>query len=86
MFYPKHRKSFSSWGSNGLRGGGYSVGYSRVTVYNIDSNEVELDRAVYNYINIPDKNLYYTWEEKLLSGGIDRSIKDETSSLVSGIV
>ena len=84
MFYPRYRKSFDMWGSNGLRGDGYSVGYSKVTVYNIDPSGAELDKSIYNYINIPDKNLYYTWEDILSSGEVGRSVKDENPNGING--
>lgn len=63
MFYPRYRKDHMSIGINGLRGEGYSVGYSKVHVKDLDLNGNELGKTVFEYINKPDKNLFYTWAE-----------------------
>jgi len=63
MFYPRYRNSWKSISSNGLRGGGYSVGYSKVNVLDIDNNGNALGRTEFEYINKPDKNLFYTWRD-----------------------
>jgi YD repeat-containing protein len=59
MFYPRYRKAYNIVSSEGLRGGGYSVGYSKVFVSDIDNNGHILGKTEYEYINKPDKNLYY---------------------------
>ncbi len=63
MFYPRYRSEWNYLGKNGLRGGGYSVGYSTVYVIDVDSQGEETGKACYEYINKPDKNLYYTWQD-----------------------
>lgn len=85
MFYPRYAKNAISTGSNGLRGGGYSVGYSQVYVSDIDQSGNELGKTIYSYINKPDKNLYYTWEEKLPNSSYSGlKAKDENPSGIGG--
>ena len=63
MFYPRYRNSYISVSSNGLRGGGFSVGYSKVNVFDMDKNGNTLGKTEFEYINKPDKNLFYTWDD-----------------------
>ncbi|MBP1615011.1 MAG: hypothetical protein H6Q13_2459 [Bacteroidetes bacterium] len=77
MFYPRYRKDYHSIGSNGLRGSGYSVGYTVVNVEDIDKNGNRIGLSKYEYINTPDKNLYYTWWDGDLPYGTGQKAKDE---------
>ncbi|MCD8177594.1 MAG: hypothetical protein LUE98_09270 [Tannerellaceae bacterium] len=72
MNYPHYRKDYKSIGSNGLRGNGYSVGYSKVKV-STDSREA----VTYEYINIPDLHLIYKWWDNQDAYGKGIKAKDE---------
>ncbi|GHV18549.1 hypothetical protein FACS1894169_15300 [Bacteroidia bacterium] len=84
MFYPRYRRDSKTIGSNGLRGGGYSVGYS--TVHIIDYNKLgsQIGRTVYEYINIPDKVINYSWIDKSISYDSAIKSKDENPSGLDG--
>ena len=79
MFYPRYNKDHMSVGTNGLRGTGYSVGYSTVHVVDINKEAVPLGRTVYEYINIPDIAINYTWIDKFVADriGYDSAIKSK---------
>ncbi|MDU1893064.1 MAG: RHS repeat domain-containing protein [Dysgonomonas sp.] len=84
MFYPRYSKSWDTMGSNGLRGGGASVGYS--SIYEFDTNQKGsyLGGTLYEYINIPDKNLFYEWWDRTLPYGTGPRVKDENPSGIGG--
>jgi YD repeat-containing protein len=84
MFYPRYRNNYNSHSSNGLRGGGYSVGYSKVHVADIDKNGNRLGKAVFEYINIPDQNLFYTWQDQSVALASRIRAKDENPSGIGG--
>lgn len=85
MFYPRYRSAWNKIGMSGLRGGGYSVGYSAVHVIDTDGSGVGIGQTFYAYINKPDKNLYYTWEDLSISDPLSRpQAKDENPSGIGG--
>lgn len=88
MFYPRYNKGYRSVGPNGLRGNGYSVGYSTVHVINVNKEAAQIGRTVYEYINIPDVAINYTWIDQFVSdrSGYDSAIKakDENPSGLDG--
>jgi len=77
MFYPRYKYAMYKLSSNGLRGGGFSVGYSKVTILDIDNMNNLLGKKEYTYINYPDKNLFYTWKDNFSSPNCLLSSKDE---------
>lgn len=79
MFYPRYNKDHISVGTNGLRGTGYSVGYSTVHVVDINKEAVPIGRTVYEYINIPDLAINYTWIDKFVADriGYDSAMKSK---------
>ncbi|MDD3687973.1 MAG: hypothetical protein PHE56_14585, partial [Bacteroidales bacterium] len=64
MAYPHYQYAFGKIGAQGLLNNSYSVGYSEVTVFDVNSLNIQIGKNKYKYINIPNKNLYYTWEEQ----------------------
>ncbi|UIR57752.1 hypothetical protein LZQ00_07990 [Sphingobacterium sp. SRCM116780] len=63
MFYPRYMKNRLYQTSDGGRGNGFSVGYSSVYVTDVDLiNGSKNGVALYEYINKPDKNLYYNFK------------------------
>lgn len=78
MSYPHYRNSWKSIGGQGLLNNSYSVGYSEVSVFNVNKLNILVDKIKYKFINIPNKNLYYSWNEQI-SGvpiEINRKVKD----------
>ncbi|WP_333625478.1 hypothetical protein [Sphingobacterium siyangense] len=63
MFQPRYRKNRGYETSEGLRGNGYSVGYSKVYITDIDPIDNKKNGVtLYEYINKPDRNLYYKFD------------------------
>lgn len=80
MFYPRYRKDWDIIGSSGLRGNGYSVGYSKVYVFDTDSKGKYSGGILHEYINTPDKNLFYTWGDYELPYNSYPRVKDANPS------
>ena len=62
MEYPRYRMYGQEYRENGLRGSGYSVGYSVVTVMEYDRGDEIVGRSVYEYVNKPNKYIEYSWK------------------------
>lgn len=81
MFYPRYRKNWQTIGMDGLRGGGYSVGYSTVHVVDFNKNKEQIGRILYEYTNIPDLVLNYSWANNYYPY---RESKDESPTGLGG--
>lgn len=78
MSLPRYNIGYDKYCSNGLRNTGYSVGYSRVYVSEVDKSGVSNGTIGYEYINKPDSNLYYRWEVRdSRSGRVSERSVDE---------
>lgn len=77
MAYPRYRQDYNSVGIDGFREEGYSVGYSVVYIEDIDKNGKKIGLQEFNYINKPDKHLYYSWWDDILPYGTGIKAKDE---------
>ena len=67
MSYPRYVIYDSNKGrlkaiSNGIRDNGASVGYSEVSIFDKDKDNKEIARTTYKFINKPDSNLYYFFD------------------------
>lgn len=84
MFYPRYNKSYKSVGTDGLRGAGYSVGYSTVHVIDVNKGANQIGGTIYEYINIPDLAINYSWYDKYVSSAVAMRVKDENPSGIAG--
>ncbi|MCD8030099.1 MAG: RHS repeat protein [Bacteroides sp.] len=64
MYHPNYQTRQEpgdpSYSSEGIRGEGYSVGYSQVDVCDMENGKM-ISKTSYNFFNKPDKNLCYNW-------------------------
>lgn len=65
MSFPRYNTGFRTYSSNALRNNGHSVGYSKVIVTDMDNVGNSYGRVEYEYINKPDSNYCYSWENTL---------------------
>lgn len=84
MFYPRYRVDHNRLASDGLRGGGPSVGYSCVFEIDMDASGNEVGKTSYTYINKPDRNLGYSWQHKRHNGEVIYASKDENPKGIDG--
>lgn len=70
MSFPRYNTGFRTYSSNALRNNGYSVGYSKVSVTDLDNSGNSCGKVEYEYINKPDSNYCYSWESTLVDLGI----------------
>lgn len=87
MGFPRYNTDHQVVGSNGVRGGGYSVGYSQVYVSDIDPQSKITGYTSYVYVNKPDKRLCYSWDlNNTYPGakGLAVRSKDENPSGIGG--
>lgn len=66
MSYPRYNTGYLTYSSNCLRNPGYSVGYSKVNVTELDTENNSNGRIEYEFINRPDSNYCYSWESTLV--------------------
>ena len=66
MSYPRYNTGYLTFSSNALRNPGYSVGYSKVTVKELGTNGQSNGWTEYEFINRPDSNYCYSWENTLV--------------------
>lgn len=66
MSFPRYNTGYLTFSSHALRNPGYSVGYSKVTVKDVDGNDNSNGRTEYTFINRPDSNYRYSWESTLV--------------------
>lgn len=69
MSFPRYNTGFRTYSSNALRNNGHSVGYSKVIVTDMDNVGNSYGRVEYEYINKPDSNYCYSWENTLRNLG-----------------
>lgn len=67
MSFPRYSTGCRTFSSEGLRNKGYSVGYTRVRVYESGAGGTEFGSIEYDFINKPDSNYCYSWTS-FLSG------------------
>lgn len=66
MSFPRYNTGYMTYSSNALRNNGHSVGYSKVTVTDMDGTGNSYGRMEFEYINKPDSNYCYSWESTLI--------------------
>lgn len=62
--------------SCGIHDNGYSVGYSEVSVIDYDKSGTALGKTTSSFINSPNTNLYYSWDNTSLYENTDHNGKD----------
>lgn len=68
--FPRYNTGALTYSSNPLRNNGYSVGYSKVSVTDLDEEGNAYGRTEYEYINIPDSNYCYSWTVRTIASNL----------------
>lgn len=75
---PFIKNHYSVVASNGIRGGNnFSVGYSCVNVYDVDSQNIPIGKSRYLFINKPDKMLDYSWQDLIPKENRGMKVKND---------
>lgn len=61
---------------NGIRDEGYSVGYSEVSVIDYDKSGSITGKETSKFVNVPNRNLFYSWDNTSLYGDVSHNGKD----------